>query len=69
MSISAITTASQLPINFFPNHFTIQKLHCKRTIGKSKKLQDLYVLDTNNKEIELLNTQSIIHANNMSVQV
>ena len=43
--VAAITNDSQLTINFFPDHFMIQELNNKKTIGKGNKLEDLYVLN------------------------
>lgn len=44
LSVSALSNMSQLILTFFPNHFIIQDLHHKKTIGRGNKFGDLYFL-------------------------
>lgn len=67
--VSALTIVSQLTVNFFPYHFTIQDLISKRMIGKGDKLEDLYVLDANSSNGSLLNVQSVAYVNKVSIQL
>ena len=68
LSVSALTNASKIAINFFPDHFLIQEIPSKRTIGRGKTLEGLYVLDSSSTEFDLLKSHFMAYANKVSIQ-
>ncbi|XP_022883903.1 uncharacterized protein LOC111400748 [Olea europaea var. sylvestris] len=48
LSISALRLGSHLTVNFFHDHFVIQDINTKKTIGRGSRKQDLYILDAKN---------------------
>ncbi|KAK0581916.1 hypothetical protein LWI29_019529 [Acer saccharum] len=47
LSVSALTSSSQLSVSFFTDSCVVQDINSMRMIGKGKKLESLYVLDAN----------------------
>ncbi|KAK2656488.1 hypothetical protein Ddye_009540 [Dipteronia dyeriana] len=47
ISVSALTSDSELTVSFVPNCFMVQEINSNKIIGKGKKMEDLYILDTN----------------------
>lgn len=63
LSVSALSNVSQLIFTFFPNHFIIQDLHHKKTIGRDNKHGDLYFIDRQTTELTTTDTPSVITIN------
>ena len=67
ISVSSLTLTSPLTVHFFPDHFVIQDLPCKKMIGKGNRVEDLYVLDTNNSIFSSVHVQSVSHSTSLQL--
>lgn len=56
-SVSSFIGSSQLTVIFYNDRFIIQDPHIKTTIGKGRRLQNLYVLDVVQPHAEFLTNQ------------
>ena len=60
LSVSTLTSDSDLTINFFPDHFLIQDHHNSIMIGNGNKFQDLYILDFHNLSSASVNSVNLV---------
>ena len=66
LSVSALSAATPVAVNFLLDHFVIQEISSMKKIGRGEKLQGLYILDSHNQTSV---PQSMFHANKLSWQV
>ena len=71
LSVSALTSDSDLTVNFFSDHFRIQDHHSSMMIGKGNKFQDLYILDSKSLSSTSINNVNLVSfpINNVPFQI